>query len=60
MIKDPTIDRIRSVRHAISKEFQHNPEMLIKYYIELQKKHQKRLTKSPGSDVETDNILHFT
>jgi len=60
MIKDPTIDRIRSIRHIISKEFHHNPEKLIKYYIELQKKHQKRLIKPSDSDVKADNLLHIT
>ena len=56
MIEDPTINRIRSARHISSKEFQHNPEKLIKYYIELQKKHQKRLTKP--SDLKTVKNIH--
>ncbi len=41
-MKDPTINRIRSIRHVISKEFQHNPEKLIKYYIKLQKQFQRK------------------
>ena len=56
MIEDPTINRIRSARHIISKEFQHNPEKLIKYYIELQQKRKKRLTKP--SDLKAVKSIH--
>jgi hypothetical protein len=34
---DPTIDRIRQVRHEISAEFGHDPKRLIAYYARLEK-----------------------
>ena len=40
---DPPIDEIRKVRSRISKKFDHDPEKLIQYYIELQKKYEKKL-----------------
>ena len=48
MKPDPAIEAIRKVRHQVSVEFDHDPEKLVRYYIELQKKHQKRLIKSPA------------
>jgi hypothetical protein len=40
---DPVIDEIRAVRSRISARFDHDPEQLIRYYIELQKRHADRL-----------------
>ena len=40
---DPTIARIRETRHRISERFGHDPQKLVAYYIELQKKYQGRL-----------------
>ena len=40
MKEDLAIKRIREVRHKISKEFDHNPQKLIEYYIEFQKNYQ--------------------
>ena len=34
---DPTLDRIRQVRHEISAEFGHDPKRLIAYYANLEK-----------------------
>jgi citrate synthase len=34
---DPTLDRIREVRHQISAEFGHDPRRLLDYYAELEK-----------------------
>ena len=52
MKDDPTIERIRKVRHKISETCQHDPGQLIRYYMQLQKQHQGRLLTvvvPPGS-----------
>ena len=43
MREDPAIKKIRRIRHQISEEFDHDPEKLVKYYMEFQKKYQNRL-----------------
>lgn len=43
MKDDPTIKRIREVRHIISEKCGHDPKTLIEYYVALQKKHKERL-----------------
>jgi hypothetical protein len=40
---DPTIERIRKVRHRISEEQDHDPQKLVEYYLDLQKNYQQRL-----------------
>ena len=55
MKDDPTIERIRKVRHGISEMHQHDPEKLIRYYIQLQKQHEDRLieaTNKPGQQKD--------
>jgi hypothetical protein len=42
---DPTLDRIRQVRHEISAEFDHDPQKLVEYYMRLQERHRDRLTR---------------
>lgn len=37
--KDEAISQIRNVRHIISEENGHDPQKLVKYYIELQKQY---------------------
>ena len=48
---DPTITRIRDTRHRISQEHSHDPEKVVSYYLELQKKYRRRLLKTPGLDL---------
>jgi hypothetical protein len=48
MKTDPTIDRIRKIRHEISEEFDHDPKKLIEYYVKHQQKY-KKLIKAPMS-----------
>jgi hypothetical protein len=53
---DPVIDEIRAVRSRISARFDHNPEQLIQYYIELPKRHADRLiggSKDAAPEDET-------
>jgi hypothetical protein len=42
---DPTIDRIREVRHQISAEFGHDPNKLIAFYASLEKELSGRFTE---------------
>ncbi len=42
---DPTIERIRETRRRISAEHGHDPQRVVKYYAELQRKYQHRVTE---------------
>jgi hypothetical protein len=44
--------RIREARMRISKEFNHDPELLVKHYMELQKRHQDRLVYSSEAKLQ--------
>jgi hypothetical protein len=50
---DPTLDRIRQVRHEISAEFDHDPYKLVEYYMRLQERHGDRLVR-PAQQVNSD------
>jgi hypothetical protein len=45
MKDDPVIQRVREARHRISEKCDHDPQKLVDYYIELQKKYEDRLLK---------------
>jgi hypothetical protein len=52
-LSDPVIDEIRAVRSRISAQFAHDPEELVRYYMELQKRHADRLAgDTKGSKPE--------
>ncbi|WPD23346.1 MAG: hypothetical protein SD837_02035 [Candidatus Electrothrix scaldis] len=38
---DPTVDRIRKVRHAISVQCDHNPRKSVDYYMKYQEKYER-------------------
>ena len=40
---DSTLERIREARHRISEDQDHDPQKIVEYYIELQKKYERRL-----------------
>ena len=42
---DPTIDRIREVRHEISAEFGHDPKRLVAFYADLEKEFSDRFVE---------------
>jgi len=50
--RDPELARIREVRLRISEQFNHDPELLVKHYLELQKRHQDRLVHSAEAGVQ--------
>jgi len=41
--RDEVIDEIREVRHRISERFDHDPDRLVAYYMELQQRYADRL-----------------
>jgi hypothetical protein len=51
---DPVIDEIRDVRHSISARFDHDPERLVAYYMELQKRYQERLVQAAATAEQAD------
>jgi hypothetical protein len=48
---DPTIERIREARHSISEAHGHDPQRLVEYYIELQKKYAHQLLDNQDEDA---------
>lgn len=57
MKEDPTINRIREARHRISEVSDHDPRKLIKYYMELHKRHQDRLIQKTRNEEEAADDL---
>lgn len=51
-MNDPVIERIRDARHQISEENAHDPEKVVAYYIELQKRYSERLVESSQSEED--------
>ena len=49
--RDSELARIRETRLRISEEFNHDPELMVKHYSELQKRHQDRLVHSTEAGV---------
>jgi len=47
MKTDPTIERIRQIRHQISEECGHDPQQLLKYYMKYQQQYADRLVSFP-------------
>jgi hypothetical protein len=43
---DDVIEEIREVRRGISARFDHDPERLVAYYMELQTRHADRLLRT--------------
>jgi hypothetical protein len=49
---DYELERVREARMQISAEFNHDPELLVKHYMELQKRHKDRLVRPPKASAE--------
>lgn len=60
MKDDPTITRIRQVRHAISEKCGHDPKKIVEYYIDLQKTHRERFTTLLRSNNLEEKALKIT
>lgn len=48
MEPDPAIEQVREVRHRISARFDHDPEKLVRHYIELQREFRGRVLETPA------------
>jgi len=55
---DPTIDRIRQVRHEISERFGHDPDKLVRHYMELDKQFSDRLLESDEGELQENLRSH--
>jgi|GEM_PF-2614546 hypothetical protein len=49
------LEYVRQARRKISKQFDHDPQKLVDYYIELQKKYEDRLVGGKVQEVK-DNL----
>lgn len=58
MKADETIEKIRKVRHEISKECGHNPKRLVSYYKKFQKKFSHRLLSQSNTLKTTAKPVH--
>jgi hypothetical protein len=58
--EDPEMAWIREVRMRISEEFHHDPELLIRHYMELQERHKDRLVYAPTSPIVEDSAEMLT
>jgi hypothetical protein len=61
--EDPEIFWIREVRMRISEEFNHDPELLLKHYMELQQHHKDRLVQAAvpkGADGAAEALVGKT
>ena len=50
---DAELAQIRETRLRISEECHHDPELMVKHYMELQKRHQDRLVYSTEASVQS-------
>ncbi len=50
---DPTIARIRAVRHRISQQFDHDPQKLVAHYIALQEAYRRRVSTQSTAESTT-------
>jgi hypothetical protein len=55
MEPDPAIEQVREVRHRISARFDHDPERLVRYYMELQRTFRGRIIKVSGIPAPDDD-----
>lgn len=49
---DSELSWIRETRQRISEQFKHDPDLMVKHYMELQKRHQNRLVYSSEAGVQ--------
>lgn len=47
MQPDPTVERIRRIKHEISEQCGHDPKKLVEYYRKYQQKFSRRLIRKP-------------
>lgn len=54
MINDQPIDEVREVRHRISARFEHDPALLVEYYMKIQEQYKDRLIDPSKSAKDED------
>lgn len=52
---DPTIDRIRETRHRISEVHSHDPQKIVEYYMELQKRYKHCLLED-AEEADSEHV----
>lgn len=61
MKTDPTIERIRQIRHQISEKCGHDPQKLVEYYMKYQQQYADRLVSFPSLNrLETSAKEEYT
>ncbi len=58
--EDFELSRIRETRQQISEEFPHDPDLMAKHYMDLQKRHQDRLvcySEAPVQEIVQQSSL---
>jgi hypothetical protein len=53
-LPDPVIDEIRAIRSRISADCDHDPEKLVRYYVELQRRPASRLIGDDKASASKD------
>ncbi len=57
MSEDQVIGRIREARRQISEECDHDPQRIVEYYKELQRKHKERILSSEEDEGIADEFI---
>ena len=55
MKSDQPIDELREVRHRISARFDHDPALLVDYYMKIQEQYKDRLIDPSHSENDMDH-----
>ena len=53
--QDPTISRIREVRHLISEKFGHDPRRIVAHYLKLQEEQERERAKASEGKSDRRN-----
>ena len=53
MKPDPTVERIRRIRHEISEECGHDPKKIVGHYMKYQQRFADRLIRKPKVTLTT-------
>ena len=57
MKDDPAIERVRDTRRRISASCDNDPQKIVSYYIELQKKYQARVLDEREEAATRDELI---
>lgn len=54
-MKDPTVERIREVRHQISAKLNHDPKQLVAHYRKMEQGYKHRMLRDKSAKVSSPN-----